>query len=69
MIGQELFFKRVEKQKRNKLNGSKIYNTKKIVIYGLLKWIVSPWSDLARTTGPPRWIGPIIWTNTRHMLK
>lgn len=42
MIGQELFFKRVEKQKRNKLNGSKIYNTKKIVIYGLLKWIVSP---------------------------
>lgn len=69
MIEQELFFKRVEKQKRNKLNGSKIYNTKKIVIYGLLKWIVSPWSDLARTTGPPRWIGPIIWTNTRHMLK
>lgn len=40
MIGQELF-KRVEK--KNKLyRGSKIYNTKKIVIYGLLKWIVSP---------------------------
>lgn len=40
MIGQELF-KRIEK--KNKLyGGSKIYNTKKIVIYGLLKWIVSP---------------------------